>query len=624
MKKMKKILAFVLAMAMVLGMSVTAFATGDGTGDGDGAGGNGGSSGTTQSTTSVDITGKPTSENKAPVIIQNVEAGATVTAYRIVVPIYDPDSAVGFKGYESLKVVQSAGAESSAIVANPLKPTAKEVTDIASNSNLLQKITESGSPAGVNVVGMNTAVTSDAPNGFVQGTVKTTGAANEKGKADYTAQLGAGYWLVLITGTDEDVYNPMLVGVYYSAKNGTQNTLEGAELNSNSQFTINGSEVYAKSTKPSIDKKIVDADGKDLTKFDVADKKTVYFQIDTVIPSYSEEYEKAVVKIKDELSDGLELNQSSIVVKVNGSEVSATEGTNKTYTITKTESGFEIVFDEEYILSTEGRKNFRNVVVTYNATLYATKAGINFDPNTNKATLTYTNKPDVDGTTTTKEDTTYSYTFGIDVRPYGEDTSTWNTITKELIKGQLVSETVNGTTTTNFVPLNGAEFTLTNTETNQVYTATSKAEVVGKNPDDTDMTEDGFLSFRGLAEGSYILKETKAPSGYSINTKEYAVNIAANYDGDGLLTDYTITIDDVVTKYTASYNGTKVTGVSTTSKKGSGAETTTIITTEIPNTKLTDLPSTGGIGTTIFTIGGCAIMIIAAGLFFASRRKSSK
>lgn len=45
---------------------------------------------------------------------------------------------------------------------------------------------------------------------------------------------------------------------------------------------------------------------------------------------------------------------------------------------------------------------------------------------------------------------------------------------------------------------------------------------------------------------------------------------------------------------------------------------------EIPNIKLSELPSTGGIGTTIFTIGGCAIMILAAGLFFASRRKESK
>ena len=46
--------------------------------------------------------------------------------------------------------------------------------------------------------------------------------------------------------------------------------------------------------------------------------------------------------------------------------------------------------------------------------------------------------------------------------------------------------------------------------------------------------------------------------------------------------------------------------------------------TEIKNTKLANLPETGGIGTTIFTIGGCAIMIAAAGLFFASRRKANK
>ena len=46
--------------------------------------------------------------------------------------------------------------------------------------------------------------------------------------------------------------------------------------------------------------------------------------------------------------------------------------------------------------------------------------------------------------------------------------------------------------------------------------------------------------------------------------------------------------------------------------------------TEMMDTKLASLPETGGIGTTIFTIGGCIIMIAAAGLFFASRRKSSK
>ena len=43
---------------------------------------------------------------------------------------------------------------------------------------------------------------------------------------------------------------------------------------------------------------------------------------------------------------------------------------------------------------------------------------------------------------------------------------------------------------------------------------------------------------------------------------------------------------------------------------------------QVKDSKLSALPSTGGIGTTIFTIAGCVIMIAAAGLFFASRKKS--
>jgi LPXTG-motif cell wall-anchored protein len=45
---------------------------------------------------------------------------------------------------------------------------------------------------------------------------------------------------------------------------------------------------------------------------------------------------------------------------------------------------------------------------------------------------------------------------------------------------------------------------------------------------------------------------------------------------------------------------------------------------DVLDTQLSALPSTGGIGTTIFTIAGCLIMVAAAGLFFVSRRKSAK
>lgn len=95
---------------------------------------------------------------------------------------------------------------------------------------------------------------------------------------------------------------------------------------------------------------------------------------------------------------------------------------------------------------------------------------------------------------------------------------------------------------------------------------------------------EGKIVVEGLNVGTYHFKETKAPEGYSINT-----------DGK----DITLT----------------QTGVATDIVKASD---------KLNDTKLNALPSTGGIGTTIFTIGGCAIMIVAAGLFFATRRKTQK
>ena len=42
------------------------------------------------------------------------------------------------------------------------------------------------------------------------------------------------------------------------------------------------------------------------------------------------------------------------------------------------------------------------------------------------------------------------------------------------------------------------------------------------------------------------------------------------------------------------------------------------------DSKLVQLPFTGGMGTTIFTVLGVAIMAIAAALFFATKKKASK
>ena len=128
-------------------------------------------------------------------------------------------------------------------------------------------------------------------------------------------------------------------------------------------------------------------------------------------------------------------------------------------------------------------------------------------------------------------------------------------------------------------------------------------------------TKDGKfdIEFKGLdGDLSYYLKETKAPTGYTINDTVYKITFGEIIkDKDGKVISYDVTILDTVTNQE----------VTSTISYGKPAETPAVT---VLNTGIGSLPSTGGIGTTIFTIGGCLIMIVAAGLFFASRRKSAK
>ena len=115
------------------------------------------------------------------------------------------------------------------------------------------------------------------------------------------------------------------------------------------------------------------------------------------------------------------------------------------------------------------------------------------------------------------------------------------------------------------------------------------------NPDSTE-TEvttgaNGTLVIKGLGVGTYNFKEIQAPDGYHI----------ANTPGG---------VDATAELKVSTPDGTA--NAKLTAK------------TELANTRLSSLPSTGGIGTTIFTIGGCAIMIAAAALYFVNRRKSEE
>lgn len=152
------------------------------------------------------------------------------------------------------------------------------------------------------------------------------------------------------------------------------------------------------------------------------------------------------------------------------------------------------------------------------------------------------------------------------------------------------------------IPLAGAEFVVQKTEEGKtvyaIFDTDNNNTLTGwtENIDEaTVLTTDveGKITVNGLApDTEYEFKETKAPEGYSINE----TNVTVTWS------DTDITEDDISDPDAVPIEGNA----------------------SMLDTKLASLPGTGGIGTTIFTIGGCAIMIAAAGLYFASRRKESK
>lgn len=157
-------------------------------------------------------------------------------------------------------------------------------------------------------------------------------------------------------------------------------------------------------------------------------------------------------------------------------------------------------------------------------------------------------------------------------------------------KGETGSLTIRKTDGTNL--LDGAVFTIAKEGGNPllfVKENDGEYKLAISGVDNTTTTEleatDGTLVVKGLDEGTYSIVETKAPEGYQIVDVDSEINPV----------DRTISADD--------------------NKKD--------LNIDVVNTKLHSLPSTGGIGTTIFTIGGIVIMIAAAALFFANRRKNN-
>ena len=503
---------------------------------------------------------EPTAKDKATITVNNVEAGLTVTAYQITKAKYLAGK--GFQGYEKAK--------SSYDINDVLAPTADEVAALA-------KVV-AGNGGGVALTGKGTT---------------------------YTADVAAGYWIVLVTaGADNTkpakVYNPMLAGVYYSVS-GTDNRMTSNPIDASQKWSLNGTEGYAKSNKVTVDKVIVSPGSGNNKGDDVAIGDEVNYKITSTIPEYSAEYNNDSSNVTYTINDtlnGLAVKNGSVVVKVGDDVIQAGDNT---FTLQAEEQTVIVAFAKTFILNNGGK----DVEVTYTATL-TEDTKVNFDAHTNTVYVEYSNDPSSSSTAKTDEKKTYHYTFAIDGNINGSSTTN-NKKTTELVKvdenGKVIStkkkEDIDSDTQTSVAT--GATFTLTSTTgSNKVYTAV------------TD--EDGHMTFKGLDAGTYTLVETVAPEGFTLDTQSHTVVITPTYNPDGTLASYSITIDGKTTStYTATYDNGTITNISGDSVK-----------TEIKNTKMGTLPSTGGMGTYLFTIIGVVVMAGAAGAFFMSRRKGSE
>lgn len=291
-----------------------------------------------------------------------------------------------------------------------------------------------------------------------------------------------------------------------------------------------------------------------------ADGKNAIAQVGTNV-----EYTLTITKKKgaenyilyDNLGAGLKYNKDAKVY-IGTEEQTNTTGSTKYTKTTETDSALVVSFDNDWMA---GLDDETVVKVVYTALV--TEDALQTDPANNTAHLEYGHTPG-ENKTPTKTTHTYNAKFSV-IKKDG--------------KGEFLA---------------GAGFVLKNNNKYYKYTAATsvapeKVEWVDNIDDATEYTSnatDGKLSgeFTGLADGTYTLVEKTVPSGYNKTA------------------DYTFTV-----------KGADVAG---------GLEAENLIqSSEVINNQGSELPSTGGIGTTIFyAVGG--LMVLGAAIIMVSRRKA--
>ena len=246
---------------------------------------------------------------------------------------------------------------------------------------------------------------------------------------------------------------------------------------------------------------------------------------------------------------------------------------------------FEATLDNTAAMTEAGNPN--NITLDYSNAIYPT--GDPSNPNNGK-------DPKVDYI----KDAVNVFTFGIDVLKLDGEATTPNT-------------PLDGVTFDLYRVKDGVSLPAAPAKVTEAWLKTAgNAVKIGSKTTGAD----GKLSFEGLDNATYYLVETQTKAGYNLLKEPYeaVLNLTATFTKE---TTKKITTDSV--------NGTVTTETTTTTTYGTGAEATNgKFAVTVKNYKGFTLPTTGGIGTFVFTFAGIAMMAAAVILLITSKKKKAE
>ena len=386
---------------------------------------------------------------------------------------------------------------------------------------------------------------------------------------DYTAANGVfaevdqGYYLIAQTkiGTNE-AYSLVMLGT--AGKNNLKITPK------------TGVPTFEKKIKEKNDSTGVESGWQDASDYDIGDK--VPFKLTGTVSDKYDNYKTYYYAFHDKMDDTLEFNADSVVVKIDGKEVA-----KEKYTLnTKTTDGctFEVVFND---LKTVSPTKPENVTVEYTATLKDT-AKLGSVGNFNKGKLEFNNNPYYEG----------------EGKPETPGETPWDEVVVFTYK--LIANKTDGQGNA----LAGAGFTLYkfDKDTND-YVKVKEIEA----------GETTKFEFTGADAGKYKLVETTVPDGYN-KADDLVFEVKGTYEAVNKtdpLKAPTLTKLEIFDE-----KGNSITGEDKVFTTNLAAGTAT---TNIKNLTGSELPSTGGMGTTVLYAAG-TLMILAAAAFLVMKKKA--